>query len=317
MDFYLPVKPKECSYRVQARQVEFSIKKQGPEFWPRLIVAQKKPHWLKIDFDKWQDEDEDEPRQHKEDFGDVGPFDEARGRKMVERQEKQESMNFKLRYIFVYNLFQFVGFTTIFCTLFIRYLYYGERAVTTAFETIGSQLVLTQLLTYLEVIHPLLKITKGGALAPFLQVCGRNLVLILIIATEPRLQGQPVVFWLFLVWSLSEIFRYPYYMLSSLELEWYAVTWCRYTTWTVLYPAGFACEAMVILAAIPMFEETQKWTLALPNVWNLSFTFPAFLRMYLLLLFMPACWFLVQHMYKQRKAKLGPFQRKKRMKKTQ
>ena len=43
------------------RGVEFQIKKEGAgQVWPRLIVNQKKPPWLKVDFDHMQFEDESE-----------------------------------------------------------------------------------------------------------------------------------------------------------------------------------------------------------------------------------------------------------------
>ena len=33
------------------------------EFWPRLVSANKKPGWLKINFDRWKNEDETEEEE--------------------------------------------------------------------------------------------------------------------------------------------------------------------------------------------------------------------------------------------------------------
>lgn len=46
--------------RTTDRAVEFSIKKKGSEVWPRLTESQTKLPWLKIDFDKFEFEDDSE-----------------------------------------------------------------------------------------------------------------------------------------------------------------------------------------------------------------------------------------------------------------
>lgn len=46
--------------RLLDRAVEFHIKKQGEEVWPRLTEKQLRLPWLKIDFDKFAFEDEEE-----------------------------------------------------------------------------------------------------------------------------------------------------------------------------------------------------------------------------------------------------------------
>ena len=41
------------------RHLEFQVEKQGiGQIWPRLMVKQQKPAWLKIDFDKFAVEDD-------------------------------------------------------------------------------------------------------------------------------------------------------------------------------------------------------------------------------------------------------------------
>ena len=46
-------------YRITDQGVDFQIEKVGiDECWPRLTVEQKRPAWLKIDFDRFSYEDE-------------------------------------------------------------------------------------------------------------------------------------------------------------------------------------------------------------------------------------------------------------------
>ncbi len=40
------------------RHVEMVVDKAEPGWWPRLIADKGKQHWLKVNFDKWVDEDE-------------------------------------------------------------------------------------------------------------------------------------------------------------------------------------------------------------------------------------------------------------------
>uniref|UniRef100_A0A915LH59 CS domain-containing protein n=1 Tax=Meloidogyne javanica TaxID=6303 RepID=A0A915LH59_MELJA len=42
------------------RRIEFVIPKETEEWWPRLLKVSGKVPWIKIDFDKWKDQDEDD-----------------------------------------------------------------------------------------------------------------------------------------------------------------------------------------------------------------------------------------------------------------
>ena len=55
--FYIFQKSK---YRVTDRFVEFQITKYSNENWPRLTYDTAKPAWLKIDFDHFAFEDDEE-----------------------------------------------------------------------------------------------------------------------------------------------------------------------------------------------------------------------------------------------------------------
>ena len=39
----------------------------------------------------------------------------------------------------------------------------------------------------------------------------------------------------------------------------------RYTIWIPLYPIGFICEGVIALRNIPYFEETEQFSVLLPN----------------------------------------------------
>lgn len=69
---------------------------------------------------------------------------------------------------------------------------------------------------------------------------------------------------------------------------------------------NFSSDSIVILFLrnIPYFEETEKFSVGLPNKWNFSFHFPTLMRMYLLFFFLPAMYTMMSYMSKQRQKKL-------------
>ena len=49
----------KSKFAVKQRVIEFALeKKESGPYWKRLVKDEKKQHWLKIDFNKWKDEDE-------------------------------------------------------------------------------------------------------------------------------------------------------------------------------------------------------------------------------------------------------------------
>lgn len=302
LDFHSEVNPEESKYKVMDRQVELTLKKLSNGWWPRLTATPQKPVWLKIDFDRWKMEDvddEEEPRDVLDDY--PGLYEKLEKEELGYRKE-----DLKKVYLIFYNLCQFVGFTYILTVMAIRYFRDGPDSMEGTYEAVGGAMKFCELMQILEVMHPMFGYTKGSVINPFIQVMGRNIVLFCMIEAEPRMWEKPVVFYLFLIWSLVEIVRYPYYISQLFKKNSSFLLWLRYTIWIPLYPLGFLCEGVVILRNIPYFEETQRFTVSLPNAWNFAFHFPTVLRIYLLFLFFPGLYALMSHMYKERVKKLGP-----------
>ncbi|CAK1581212.1 unnamed protein product [Parnassius mnemosyne] len=289
--------------RVFENRVELVLQKQKASWWPRLTAQPQKPAWLKINFDLWKSEDgqdsDDEARDVMRDY--PGMYDRLHQEEMGYRKE-----DLKKVYLVIYNLFQFIGFVYVLAVMGVRYAKLEYESVSDTYEHVGPAMKFLQLMQYLEVMHPMFGYTKGGVLVPFLQVSGRAFVLFAMIEAEPRIQTKPVVFYLFLIWSLIEIVRYPFYISQIYKKEIYILTWLRYTMWIPLYPLGILCESIVILRNVPYFEETQRFTVSLPNEWNFAFHFPSFLRIYLLVLTFPGMFFVMSHMHKLRTVKLKP-----------
>jgi len=58
VDLFDAINPDNSAHVVGGRVTEFCLKKVDEKFWPRLTQSTEKHHWLKIDFNKWVDEDD-------------------------------------------------------------------------------------------------------------------------------------------------------------------------------------------------------------------------------------------------------------------
>ena len=59
IEFLKEIDSDQSKYSVQDRNIQFALQKkeEGP-YWERLLKEKTKQHWLKIDFNKWKEEDE-------------------------------------------------------------------------------------------------------------------------------------------------------------------------------------------------------------------------------------------------------------------
>lgn len=287
-------------------QLTFVLKKTDTTiWWPRLTAQPQKQDWILVDKENWISPPADWPQNAHREYRDIHIDYPGIDDRVHEAELGYRKMNAKAIYLFIYNLFQFIGYLFIFIVLMISYYRDGfYDSVEKTFRNVGNAMKFCQLLQYLEFMHPMFGYTKGTPLYPFLQVTGRNFILFCMIDAENRIQTKPVIFLLFLCWSLIECVRYPYYVLSLIKLEIGFVTWLRYTLWIPLYPLGAFLEGIVILRNIPFFEETQKFTVAMPNKWNCTFCMCTFMKYYLVFGLMPGIFFMMKYMAKLRESKL-------------
>ncbi|XP_068151117.1 very-long-chain (3R)-3-hydroxyacyl-CoA dehydratase 3 [Drosophila tropicalis] len=300
--FYALIDDEDASFVVTDNKIELNIRKMEPAWWPRLVATPQKPHWLKIDFDRWRTEDdvelEETPRDIRQDY--EKEYNSLQKQELGYIKEKTKKV-----YMIFYNLAMFVGYLYIVCVMGILYYRDGPDSISKTYANVGNAFKFVQLLQYLEVMHPLFGYTKGSPLVPFFQVSGRNFILFLMIEAETRMYTKPVVFYVFIIWSLVELVRYPYYLSQLLGRELGLLTWLRYTIWIPLYPMGIVCEGIIVLRSIPYIEETKRFTVEMPNKWNITFDMVLFLKVYLLLLTLPGSYLVMSHMSKLRAKKLG------------
>ena len=79
LELFDEIKPDESKFMVRDRGTEFVLikAKEGP-FWKRLLKPDQKYHWLKVDFNKWKDEDDSDDEAAAGPGGQGGDFEDVR-----------------------------------------------------------------------------------------------------------------------------------------------------------------------------------------------------------------------------------------------
>uniref|UniRef100_A0A673M260 Very-long-chain (3R)-3-hydroxyacyl-CoA dehydratase n=1 Tax=Sinocyclocheilus rhinocerous TaxID=307959 RepID=A0A673M260_9TELE len=298
LEFLKPVKP-EVKHKSTQRQVNITVKKQEHVWWDRLTKQEKKPLFLAPDFDRWLDESDAEME-------------------LREKEEKINKINIESRvpflglkkgFLFMYNLVQFLGYSWIFVNMTVRLFILGQDSFYDTFHTIADVMYFCQMLAIMEVINPAVGLVKTGVMPAFIQVMGRNFILFVIFGTLEEMQNKPVVFFVFYLWSMIEIFRYPFYMLACIDTEWKLLTWLRYTIWIPLYPLGVLAEAVAVIQSIPIFDETKLLSIPLPKAIGTSLSFSYILQLYLVIMFL-GLFINFRHLFKQRSRRCRTKKRK-------
>ncbi|KAK3533877.1 hypothetical protein QTP70_032994, partial [Hemibagrus guttatus] len=141
-------------------------------------------------------------------------------------------------YLFLYNLLQFLGFSWTVSLLTANLILHGEGALYSAFSSCAAVLYVCQMLAVLEVINAAVGLVKTPVFPAMIQarlsrcVMGRNVVLFVVFGSLPEMQERSVVFWVFYLWSISEVFRLAFPVLS-LTAKFRILIWLRHA---LLYP---------------------------------------------------------------------------------
>jgi hypothetical protein len=76
LDFFEAIDPENSKVNHTNKNIELKLQKKElkEEYWPRLTKEKKKYHFIKTDFDKWVDEDEqnEAPEEDFSQFGGMG-----------------------------------------------------------------------------------------------------------------------------------------------------------------------------------------------------------------------------------------------------
>ncbi|CAH8540077.1 unnamed protein product [Schistosoma haematobium] len=318
MSYYLPIIPEESRYVVTSLSVNVKLRKELKDSWSRLTLGNQRLPWVRPDFDRYQFNDSDLENNEEEclNVNVVHPSKEERDKHnaeqmmLIDAEEWEAFLNLIKNpltiYLFLFNVIQFAGYLYVCGALVYGLMQYKEVHKIPFYEWIIDRLVFVQILSILEPLHASLGWIRGGSALPSVfQLFGRSLVLFCIVLPHAEFHSASTTYWLFFSWSLIEVVRYPYYILSLLSFQNGLITYLRHTLGIILYPIGFICEGKLIIRSLPSLVESRKFCLELPNPANVSFDFTTFLQIYIFSMSF-GLYYNMRHLYLRRRKIIGP-----------
>ncbi|EPQ11985.1 3-hydroxyacyl-CoA dehydratase 2 [Myotis brandtii] len=154
------------------------------------------------------------------------------------------------------------------------------------------------------ILHCAIGIVPSSVVLTSFQVMSRVFLIWAVTHSVKEVQSEDSVLLFVIAWTITEIIRYSFYTFSLLNHLPYLIKWARYTLFIVLYPMGVSGELLTIYAALPFVRQAGLYSISLPNKYNFSFDYYAFLIL-IMISYIPLFPQLYFHMIHQRRKVLS------------
>lgn len=207
-------------------------------------------------------------------------------------------------YLFCYNTFMFIGWFYLFIISYSTFI--KTHKIKTSYSKSIVYLEILQYGASLEIFHSIFKLVRAPLFTTMVQVISR-IIIVILLQNFPKYVSINYLLLCF-AWPISEIVRYPFYILNSLgkiinndNLIPYFLLWARYSFFIVLYPIGVSGEILTILFSKP---ELVKYSSK--NI-NINYIIYGIISLYI-----PGLFILYSHLLKQRKKALYGVKKEKK-----
>ncbi|KAI9649401.1 hypothetical protein NHQ30_001977 [Ciborinia camelliae] len=155
------------------------------------------------------------------------------------------------------------------------------------YPAVGLFVKWTQTMALLEVVHAATGVVRAPISTTGMQVASRLLLVWFIVNPFPFVAKSAGYSSMLIAWSVTEVIRYFYFVITLSGYKPAIVTWFRYNTFFILYPLGISSECWLIYKSIEPARHIygQVYALALQLI---------------LLIYIPGSYILFTHMIKQR-----------------
>lgn len=198
--------------------------------------------------------------------------------------------------------------------------------INTASDRLGKHMIalrISQTLAIFDIINSLFGIVKSQFLPTIIQVSSRMHIVWIVFYLSPENSRQiSKVFSniMIITWSLSELIRYPYYVILQFSFNFPSIRmplflkWLRYSAFAVLYPIGILSEVIICSNFVsdiysnsnsnnPEYQRLIHFPTKMPNALNFEVNL-ACLYIVILCIYIPGSIFMYSYMIKQRKKSL-------------
>ncbi|KAF7909612.1 uncharacterized protein EAF01_003330 [Botrytis porri] len=195
-----------------------------------------------------------------------------------------QSSNSKTQYLILYNFVSALLWLVVLgrVVLLVPLVGFGRL-----YPAVGTFVKWTQTMALLEVVHAALGVVRAPISTTGMQVASRLLLVWFIVNPFPWVAKSTGYSTMLIAWSVTEVIRYSYFVITLSGYKPDIITWFRYNTFFVLYPLGISSECWLIYKAIEPAGEIY------------GSLYPLFLKA-ILLIYIPGSYILFTHMIKQR-----------------
>ncbi|KAH8600470.1 tyrosine phosphatase-like protein, partial [Bisporella sp. PMI_857] len=153
----------------------------------------------------------------------------------------------KTQYLILYNFVSAVLWATVLgrVLMLVPLVGFGRT-----YAGVGNFAKWTQTIAVLEIVHAAIGLVRAPISTTGMQVASRLLLVWGIVNNFPSLAKSAGYSSMLVAWSVTEVIRYSYFVLSLSGYSPGFITWLRYNTFYVLYPMGISSECWLIYKAI-------------------------------------------------------------------
>ncbi|KAB8295871.1 hypothetical protein EYC80_008692 [Monilinia laxa] len=195
-----------------------------------------------------------------------------------------QSSNRKTQYLILYNFVSALLWLVVLGRVLLLVPLVGFGRL---YPAVGQFLKWTQTIALLEVVHAAIGVVRAPISTTGMQVSSRLLLVWFIVNPFPFVAKSAGYSSMLIAWSVTEVIRYSYFVITLSGYKPAIITWFRYNTFFVLYPLGISSECWLIYNAVEparhVYGQVYAWALQL-----------------ILLIYIPGSYILFTHMIKQR-----------------
>ncbi|OII70878.1 uncharacterized protein cubi_01023 [Cryptosporidium ubiquitum] len=193
-------------------------------------------------------------------------------------------------------------------------------------DQLGKHMIalrISQSLAVFDIINSSFGIVRSQFLPTIIQVSSRLHIVWIVFYLSPGNSRQISTMFsniMIVTWSLSELIRYPYYVVLQFSFIFPSIRmplflkWLRYSAFAVLYPIGILSEVIICSNFIsdiynnsssndPVYQRLLHFPSKMPNALNFEVNL-ACLYIVILCIYIPGSIFMYSYMIKQRKKSL-------------
>ena len=160
-------------------------------------------------------------------------------------------------YLLVYNGLNSIGWLYVLLILLNGFYTQGLSSFQNVWTELGDTIWRLQQLVLLDVIHALFGLWGDHPTIPLYKRIwckvghrSENFVTIYLVSDRMAMNWTwgPLVF----CWALADVFRFPYYAMSTMGLHYYWLSWVRYSIFIIQWPLLICAELAFVAAAFPI-----------------------------------------------------------------